>query len=222
MLLCAGLLGAAAADQPAAEVREPVGFGWAAPEGWAVEREALSPLEQAFFEGAGLATEGAEAPAKYRFQVGSGAGGGARTEGSLILVPATRWRAHHLPEHCQAPLGIEESSIRMVAPGLDVRQASAGKGRWTLIWWFEAPDRRTHDLFNRAWADITGAQDRWVMASLLIDNSTGAPPDGRPSQDSADAEQTDALITDLARSLRAGFSVPEPPLSTNSSTTEHP
>lgn len=219
-LLCAGLLGAAAADRPAAEVREPVGFGWAAPEGWTVTGEALSGVERAFFEGVGLVTEGAEAPGKYRFLAGGGAGGGAGAEeiaGSLILVPATRWRAHHLPEHCQAPLGIGESRVRMVAPGLDVRQASAGQGRWTLVWWFEAPDRRTHDLFNRAWADITGAQDRWVMASLLIDNFAGDLPDRRPPTDSA----LDALISDLARSLRAGFS-PVTNSSINFSTTETP
>ena len=166
-------------DVPAKDHLEPVGFRWQAPAGWTVEPAALSPIEASFFQAVPDPVQ------KFRLSL-------PELSGSLILVPAGSWRVHHLPEHCLGPLGVEGSQTWMVNPELPVRHASAGKGRYTLVWWFEAPDRRTDDLTARAWADLSFQQSRWVMVSLLLD--------GSPSLSTLSLQ-----LPLLARSVRAGL-----------------
>jgi hypothetical protein len=111
-----------------------------------------------------------------------------------MLVPASSWRGHHLPSQCQGNLGVSEERSLLLAPDLLVRTALVDQKRSMLVWWFEAPDRRSDDLFARAWADLNGQQSRWVMVSLRLR--------GQP-----DLAELGPFLQQLAMSVRNSFIV---------------
>lgn len=112
----------------------------------------LDPVEQAFFGATGAAAQKVAVPG-----------------GSLLVVTATDWRAHHSPEQCLAAAGHRVTGTRtsMVAPDFPVRTALAGDHR--AIWWFQTDDHVTDDLGTRVWTDLTRGPRPWVLVSLLLD-----------------------------------------------------
>jgi exosortase O len=158
--LFAAVLGLPLLDTNPMESLKAVAFKWQAPSELVIEDIELSTLEKQFFAEFSLNPDSPDYPAKYRIE--------KPLSGSLMLVPARSWRLHHLPEHCQAPLGLKDSRQENI-DGLYLRAAS--NPDHTLIWWFVAPDRQTDDLFARAWLDITGQAQRWVLVLLLLDGT---------------------------------------------------
>lgn len=160
--LVGGLLTLIMLDQPAVEPSGGFVFTPQLPAEWAAQ--SLTKAEREFFGEFQL-----QDVQKYSFTVEG-------RPASLALIPARTWRAHHLPSNCQAALEPAAARIHTVTDGFTVRIAKVQRG--VLVWWFQAPDQITDDLFARTWADLSGAQDRWVMVSLLID---GEPPVLAPS-----------------------------------------
>ncbi|MDP2310027.1 MAG: exosortase O [Pseudomonadota bacterium] len=129
-------------------------------------------------------------PAKWRFT----SVGRSSLAGTLLVVPSRAWRAHHLPSACLLGQGhtVEGPWTVAIAPSFDVRVARVDDGAATAVWWFQAPGRTTEDLSVRTWAALSGAEDRWVLVSMLLEG-TIAPL------------TLDPLVRALHRSVHAGL-----------------
>lgn len=167
--------------------------GSASPWVWpaALDVEAL-PMKPA--EAAWLAADGADAVERVRFRHGA-------LRGSLILVRAGTWRAHHAPERCFEVYGLKQldSSPVVLDDGGGLRQVSlggadGGPSHGALYWFQSASGRMTGDYAARIWADLPPHREPWVLASVLFDGPVDA--DGPATRD---------LVNALRRAIDAGW-----------------
>lgn len=142
-----------------------------------------------------FADAGVPPPAKWRFATaGSRVSGDVGLAGTLLLVPSRAWRAHHLPSACLVGQGhaVEGPWTVGIDTSFAVRVARVDDGAATAVWWFQAPARTTEDLAVRTWAALSGAEDRWVLVSMLLEG-TVAP------------DALDPLVRALHGAVYAGF-----------------
>lgn len=150
------------APRPAGS-RPVVDSGWSFPDGLTVERWPLTQGELDWLSGGG-----ALAGDRWRFDWRG------RT-GSILLVTSDSWRAHHRPERCFEVYGlsIETARTTLAAPDFPVRWLSlgAGDGReaYTAAYWFQSAEQVTDDYATRIWDDLAPQRDRWVLATVLLD-----------------------------------------------------
>ena len=155
----------------------------------------VTPLPLKASDAAWLAADGAAAVERVRF-------GGGALSGSLILVLAGTWRAHHAPERCFEVYGLKRLDSRPLVlddGDLGLRLVSLGgaDGRpsHTALYWFQsASGRMTGDYAARIWADLPPRREPWVLASVLFDRPVAA-----------DAPATVDLVRSLRRAIAAGW-----------------
>ncbi|MBK7779522.1 MAG: archaeosortase/exosortase family protein [Ardenticatenia bacterium] len=162
---------------------------WVWPAGLAVEALPLKPSDAAW-----LAADGADAVERVRFRHGE-------LRGSLILVRAGTWRAHHAPERCFEVYGLKQldSSPVVLEGGGGLRQVTLGgaDGRpshGALYWFQSASGRMTGDYAARIWADLPPHREPWVLASVLFDGPVNA-----------EGPATRELVNALRRAIDAGW-----------------
>jgi exosortase O len=157
--------------------RPPDGLARALPL-WSFPAELVTTsVPLTFEEVAWLTRDGAESADRRRFDWRG-------IHGSMLLVPSTTWRAHHRPERCFEVHGLEihGSASHLVAPDFPVRvvgvSANGVSTSRTAAYWFQSQGRVTDDYASRLWADLTQRPTRWVLVSILLDE-TLAPDDVR-------------------------------------------
>ncbi|MCA9932926.1 MAG: exosortase O [Ardenticatenaceae bacterium] len=97
--------------------------------------------------------------------------------GSMILITSRTWRAHHRPERCFEVYGLtlDDSRTHLVTPQIPVRfvELSDGDGRYqhSATYWFQSATQITDDYGTRIWADLAPQRDRWVLVSILFDDT---------------------------------------------------
>lgn len=196
-VLASGLLALALfAPAPPPATAPALPFTLALPPTFVATPIAPIPAEIAFFAAAEVAP-----PAKWRFTSGAGLGEGGLGEGglgegglgegglgeglgenassitsvagTLLVVPSRAWRAHHSPTACLLGQGhtVEGPWTVGIDPAFAVRVAKVDDGDATAVWWFQAPARTTEDLSVRTWAALSGAEDRWVLVSMLLEGT---------------------------------------------------
>lgn len=150
----------------------------AAPPAWAFPTELTTtslPLEPEAV--AWLTRDGAESADRRYFEWRG-------IHGSMLLVTSSSWRAHHRPERCFEVHGFEiyDSMTQLVAPDFPVRVVGVGSGgvraNRSAAYWFQSQDRLTDDYASRLWADLAIRPTRWVLVSILLDE-TQQPDDVR-------------------------------------------
>lgn len=118
-----------------------------------------------------LTRDGAEAVERVRFTWRG------RT-GSMIRVTSASRRAHHRPERCFEAYGlsIDHTYAHLVDADFPVRIVDLSDGRardhWSATYWFQSADRVVDDYGARFWDDLGQERDRWVMVSILFDDTT--------------------------------------------------
>lgn len=127
-----------------------------------LEPAALTAIERQFLDG-----NGAHYTRKWRFTWRG------QLTGSVLLVAARSWRAHHPPEQCLAgaghPLaGLETTVIADRFPLRVVRMARPGGSGPRATYWFQSATYRTDDHTARVWDSLHGERP-WLMVSLLFD-----------------------------------------------------
>jgi exosortase/archaeosortase family protein len=179
---------------PLPATAEPSASEQAVPWTWPPDLR-VTPLPLKASDAAWLAADGAAAVERVRF-------GGGGLSGSLILVLAGTWRAHHAPERCFEVYGLKRLDSRplVIDDGeLGLRLVSLGgpDGRpsHTALYWFQsASGRMTGDYAARIWADLPPRREPWVLASVLFDGPVAA-----------DAPATVDLVRSLRRAIEAGW-----------------
>ncbi|MDJ0757348.1 MAG: exosortase O [Ardenticatenaceae bacterium] len=145
-----------AGDSPAA---------WRFPAGLEVEPLPLKPDEQEW-----LTRDGAEAADRYRFTWGE-------YSGSMILITSRTWRAHHRPERCFEVYGLslDSSQTFLVSPTQPIRQVAlsddSGQRHLSAAYWFQSAEQTTDDYATRIWADLAPQRQRWVLVSVVFDET---------------------------------------------------
>jgi exosortase O len=184
--------------RPQPALARPVPARWTFPPGLETEPLPLSPGEMRWITGGG-----AETAERLRFRFGG-------LSGSLILVPAATWRAHHRPERCfqVSGLAVKDSSTQLAAPGFPLRSVSlrygAGQGAGQLLsaaYWYQSATQTTDDAGTRIWSDLSPDRTRWVLVTILFDH----PLD---PQDPDLQSFYLALHTTVAQALGAGALAP--------------
>ncbi|MFP2927741.1 hypothetical protein ACLESO_21590, partial [Pyxidicoccus sp. 3LG] len=97
--------------------------------------------------------------------------------GSLLLVPATSWRAHHPAAQCLAASGITLLAIhtRTLGDGFAVQQMELGPAPGAAMTWFQQRDRTVATLAERIVEAPFGSHEPWVMATVVLEGSSGEP-----------------------------------------------
>jgi exosortase O len=111
----------------------------------------------------------------------------AGRRGSLLLVPATSWRAHHPAATCLVAAGLTLQGTSTLAPGdgFAAQQLVLGPVPAGAVTWFQQGDRTVATLAERIAEAPFGSEAPWVMATVMLE---GAP---------------DAALMDAAREVRA-------------------
>jgi exosortase O len=100
--------------------------------------------------------------------------------GTLLVAYSASFRAHHPPEICMASAGIHVDAITDVADGRDrFRFASLDGGTRSALYWYQSPSGTRADILDRALAEISGRERRWVQVSLLLDEPPTVAREGR-------------------------------------------
>ncbi len=157
MFYLGGLNVAYSQHQPPAA---PAAFdSWVLPESILAEPVALTPLEDDFF-----GENGSSFAHKYRF-------GWQELRGSILVVAADSFRAHHSPSQCLEGAGFElgKKQTFLMAPGFPVRKIELRGFPGSAVFWFQSKGSTTEDFSARVWADLTGRPTRWVLVSILFD-----------------------------------------------------
>lgn len=161
LALAVGVMGLAHQPKPHTGL-QAAPIVWAFAQEMQVAPEPLRPDERDW-----LTRDGAQDAQRFRFSWRG-------VNGSVMLVVASTWRAHHKPERCFEVFGLsmDESSAHWVRPDFPVRVMALGARQdrpLTATYWFQSPSRATDDYGARIWADVTERHTRWVLVSMVFD-----------------------------------------------------
>ncbi len=137
-----------------------------------LKAEPLKPDEEAW-----LTKDGADSAERMHFTWHSEHG--TRT-GSMILISSRSWRAHHRPERCFEVYGLDvnDSGTHLVNLSMPIRQVSLGNendsATYQAVYWFQSADTVTDDYGSRMWADVTQPHTRWILVSVLFNETYSA------------------------------------------------
>jgi hypothetical protein len=97
--------------------------------------------------------------------------------GSLLLVPATSWRAHHPADTCLVAAGLTLQGTSTLAPaeGFAAQQLVLGPVPAGALTWFQQGDRTVATLAERIAEAPFGSKEPWVMATVMLEGAPGAP-----------------------------------------------
>lgn len=115
-----------------------------------------------------FAHHGAQQAGQWRFQAGAAAG-------TLLVVVADSFRAHHAPEICLAGAGHTIDGVRRaeLGPGRPLRLIDTDGHRATAATWFQSARTTTDSLMRRTLAELLDGEQRWALISVLFDGPTG-------------------------------------------------
>lgn len=142
-----------------------------APDGLVLTPTEPTPVERGYLDGNGAWFIG-----KWRFFWRGG------VTGSLLVVGASSWRAHHRPEQCLAGSGQSVTAIEthLIRPNLPIRVVHLARGDGhsgpRATYWFQSADSSTDDHAERVW-DGLRANRPWVLVSLLFDGEVALTSD---------------------------------------------
>jgi len=110
---------------------------------------------------------GARQAGKWRFQVGGSAG-------TLLVVVADSFRAHHAPEVCLAGAGHAIDGVRreQLDPGRPLRLIDIDRHSASAATWFQSVRTTTDSLMRRTLAELLDGERRWALVSVLFDGPT--------------------------------------------------
>ena len=97
--------------------------------------------------------------------------------GALMLLTSRTWRGQHRPERCLEVFGltVEESFSTLLAPDFPVRTLSLSYSdspqRVSAVYWLQSIDQTTEDFGKRIWSDLGSPQERWVLVTVLFDQT---------------------------------------------------
>lgn len=117
-----------------------------------------------------LTRDGADSAERFRFDWHG-------KTGSMILITSRTWQAHHQPERCFTVYGLAVNDTHTVLPAFDfpVRLVSLSDetrpDSLSAAYWFQSADRVTEDYSERIWQDLWSSHQRWVLVSILFDNT---------------------------------------------------
>lgn len=142
-----------------------------------------------------FAQHGARYAGKWRFQAGD-------ATGTLIVVVADSFRAHHAPEICLASAGhtLEGTRREELGPGWPARIVDLDGGRATAVSWFQSRRHTTDSLMRRTLAELAEGDARWALVSVLFDRPAALDPATRTLLTRLHA----TIATALAPSARKG------------------
>jgi exosortase O len=97
--------------------------------------------------------------------------------GSLLLVPATSWRAHHPAAQCLAASGVTLHAIDTwtLREGFAVQHMELGPAPGAAVTWFQQRERTVATLAERIVEGPFGDDAPWVMATVVLEGASGAP-----------------------------------------------
>ena len=154
LLLASAAIPSARPD--AGKVSIPAHLLW--PSSFDVQPLALSPSERDLVLG-----RGSRVAEKHRFTWQG-------TQGSLLVVESSNWRAQHAPELCLIAQGARISDVTRVAtPAGDFRVVRLDGGQQTAITWFQSGADIVPDLAARLWAQLRQRERDWTMVTLVVD-----------------------------------------------------
>jgi exosortase O len=117
-----------------------------------------------------LEISGAEAAYRWQFEWHD-------LSGSMMFVASTDWRAQHRPERCFEVYGLSTNSSEtlLVAQDFPIRFLSLGNDQLSenlsAVYWLQSVQQTTDDYATRIWADLAPQKQRWVLVTLLFDQS---------------------------------------------------
>jgi exosortase O len=129
------------------------------PQAWHLTKLSLEGQEAQLFM-----HHGARLAGKWQFRADG-------TAGTLLVVVADSFRAHHAPEICLAGAGHKIDGVRRVALGphrpfhlidIDGHRASAAT-------WFQSARTMTDSLMRRTLAEFLDGEQRWALVSVLFE-----------------------------------------------------
>jgi exosortase O len=159
--LLAGILmtfaAARTAERPLLRPIQPAAIYF--PSDWTVTSLPLDTKEALLFE----RHDGHQA-GKWRFQVG-------QATGSLLVVVANSFRAHHAPEVCLAGVGHRVDGIRReaLAVAMPIKFIDIDHHQATAATWFQSASATTDSLIERTLAEYFHGERRWALVSVLFD-----------------------------------------------------
>jgi exosortase O len=165
------------------------------PQAW---RITALPLEH---EEAGLFTHhGVQQAGKWRFQAGTAAG-------TLLVVVADSFRAHHAPEICLAGAGHRIDGVRRAALrlGRPLHIIDIDGHRATAATWFQSARTTTDSLMRRTLAELLDGEQRWALVSVLFDGPTGLDASTRSLLEDLHAAVATSLASSPHRSSLPGY-----------------
>jgi exosortase O len=95
----------------------------------------------------------------------------------MILITSNTWRGHHRPERCFEVYGlaVDDSRTHLVNPDFPLRYVALGEGRGesrlSASYWFQSTTQTTDDYASRIWSDLKPRRDRWLLVSILFDET---------------------------------------------------
>lgn len=119
----------------------------------------LSPKEESFFQ-----TQGLRALTKRKFEWQG-------KHGSLLVVIADSFRAHHDPVLCLAGGGLHIQSLKtqLIAPGFPIRHVRLSDPERVATFWFQSPQKITEDFSARVWDELWNGEGPWALVSVVWD-----------------------------------------------------
>lgn len=129
------------------------------PQAWAMTALPLDDKEARLFQ-----HHGARQAGKWRFQAGE-------ASGTLLVVVADSFRAHHAPEVCLAGAGHRIDGVRreQLGPGRPLHIIDVDDGRASAATWFQSARSTTDSLMRRTLAEFLDGEQRWALVSVLFD-----------------------------------------------------
>jgi exosortase O len=181
------------------------GPAWQFPENMSVRDWPMGRGELEWLNKAGI-----HSAKRWRFQwqgfdSGSASDVGGDLSGSILLVSSQTWREHHRPEACFEVYGfsVDQSFSTLVDGDFPVRVLSLGDGgiteRSTAVYWLQSAETTTDEYATRIWADLQPERQRWVLITVLFDESIDHGSDNA-------VHLFQALQTMIAENLEGGNS----------------
>jgi exosortase O len=158
------------------------------PSAWSLTSLSFEDKESRLFE-----RHLAQQASKWHFRVG-------QSEGTLLVVVANSFRAHHAPEVCLASTGHTIDGVRreLLGPGLPIKFIDSDANHASTVTWFQSASATTDSLMQRTLAELLHGDRRWALVSVFFD--------GPATLDAA----TSALLEQLHAAVRKALTTAHP------------
>lgn len=100
-------------------------------------------------------------------------------KGTFLLVFNGSFRGHHHPEVCMQGSGysLGHAATLLIKPDFPVKTVAVNNDSLTATYWFQASGEITEDYSSRVWQEVLGRQKKWVMISILFNQTVDTNDD---------------------------------------------